>query len=92
MLPLTLLLLLCLLSEVDVWYARTAGLGLEALTHKKTLHPENPEGGFRFLKQSDQPYTAKLSPQPHSREALGLLKLKPLPSKPPLNSNVELCR
>ncbi len=37
-------------------------------------------------------YTEKLSPQPQVRVALGLLNVKPLPSKPPENSMVVLKR
>src|SRR5690606_10980049 len=35
-------------------------------------------------------YTEKLSPHAHVRDAFGLLKWKPLPSRPPVNSRMVL--
>ena len=42
----------------------------------------------QFVLAHFRSYTAKLSPQPQVRVALGLLNAKPLPFKPPLYSNV----
>jgi len=54
--------------------------------HKKPLHIGAAYLLF-FIVLFQDSYTAKLSPQPQLLLAFGLLKKKPFPFKPSLNSN-----